>query len=116
MLCPFVLFCPVLSTFPVHHPSISAVNPAQYGAHWDDLDLDENPAGLGGGSVRVATVMLYLSGVLAAANNNASASLVSFSRHHCLLCCSTCAPALKVLRTCSQNLGSWLGLSALAGL
>lgn len=31
-----------------------------YGAHWDDLDLDENPEGLGGGSVRVATVLIYL--------------------------------------------------------
>jgi len=34
----------------------------QYGAHWDDLDLDENPEGLGGGSVRVATILMYLTG------------------------------------------------------
>lgn len=33
------------------------------GAHWDDLDVDEGSGqGLGGGSVRVATVLLYLSG------------------------------------------------------
>ena len=35
----------------------------QYGAHWDDLDLNENPEGLGGGSVRVATLLIYLTGV-----------------------------------------------------
>lgn len=35
-----------------------------YGAHWDDLDVDEGSGqGLGGGSVRVATVLLYLSDV-----------------------------------------------------
>lgn len=28
----------------------------------DDLDQNENPEGLGGGSVRVATVLMYLSG------------------------------------------------------
>ena len=37
-------------------------NNQTYGAHWDDLDLNESKEGLGGGSVRVATVMLYLSG------------------------------------------------------
>ncbi|KAI3432297.1 hypothetical protein D9Q98_003857 [Chlorella vulgaris] len=50
---------------PVEHAEDMQVlkyqNNQTYGAHWDDLDLDENPAGLGGGSVRVATVMLYLS-------------------------------------------------------
>lgn len=39
-------------------PSVSL----QYGAHWDDLDETENPEGLGGGSVRVVTVLIYLSG------------------------------------------------------
>lgn len=34
-----------------------------YGAHWDDLDENENPEGLGGGSVRVVTVLIYLSDV-----------------------------------------------------
>jgi hypothetical protein len=42
---------------PASHPAS-----LQYGAHWDDLDLDENPEGLGGGSVRVVTVLIYLSG------------------------------------------------------
>ncbi|PRW61425.1 Prolyl 4-hydroxylase subunit alpha-1 [Chlorella sorokiniana] len=39
-------------------------NNQTYGAHWDDLDVDEGgQQGLGGGSVRVATVLLYLSDV-----------------------------------------------------
>lgn len=60
------LACSVPCSFNLSSPKRSSIA-AQYGAHWDDLDLDENPAGLGGGSVRVATVMLYLSGELAAA-------------------------------------------------
>ncbi|PSC73401.1 putative trehalase [Micractinium conductrix] len=53
------------SHLPVEHAEDMQVlryqNNQTYGAHWDDLDESESPAGLGGGSVRVATVLIYLS-------------------------------------------------------
>lgn len=47
----------------VHRPREPAVLAPP--ASRDDLDLDESKDGLGGGSVRVATIMLYLSGTRA---------------------------------------------------
>lgn len=72
LACPAALVavrCGNLQHLARHAAAASILEPCCFpnwaadGAHWDDLDLDEAQGqGLGGGSVRVATVLLYLSG------------------------------------------------------